>query len=571
MTYTVLARRYRSQSFDTVVGQEPIARTLTNAIASNRVAHAYLFTGTRGVGKTSMARLFARALNAPDTIEGVPKPDDDFPDLDVQQRMADQIMTGEDLNVVEIDGASNRGIDDARQLIANASLTPSSNARYKIYIIDEVHQLTKDAFNALLKVMEEPPSHVKFILCTTEPHKVLPTIQSRCQRFDFRNIPTAEIAEHLKEVLAAEKIEADEPAVWRMARLANGSMRDGLSLLDRLMATGESPLTAELLDQMLGLPPAELIGALVDALAEGDIKAALERENDLLTRGIAQDQLIEVLIDHLRQLMLINACGKDSELVELADEVRDDAAAQAVKFDAAGLVHMIALCENVSRHSRSAASPRALLDALIVRLALAEKMADVTAVLSGNRSASPATASAAGDSKKKAIAPPADRPSPRPHTPASTPSVSPAAPTVQSIDPTDVRAVWSEVLRCVAEKRALSWMKSFELTRIDGRTAWIRSTVGRDMTKFVTDRQRGQIAALLQSIVGDKLDIRVEKTSSASGDASPQENLSETQPQKRLTHNDAMDLPLVKQVMDIFDAQIVNVREEESGDREKPA
>jgi DNA polymerase-3 subunit gamma/tau len=399
MAYTVLARRYRSQSFGSVVGQEPIASTLINAIRSDRVAHAYLFCGTRGVGKTSMARIFARALNAPATVDDAPTPEGQYPEEEVQQRMATAIMKGEDLNVIEIDGASNNSVDQARQLIANAGLSPTANARYKVYIIDEVHMLSGAAFNALLKTMEEPPSHVKFILCTTEPHKVPATIQSRCQRFDFRNIPTAQIAGHLEDVLKNEGVEAEGEVVWQIARLGNGSMRDALSLMDRLLATGESPLTARTLQDMLGLPDHELIAALVEALADGDVKASLTRTADLLGRGIGQDQLVEVLIEHLRQLMLLSVCGPESDLVELSEDAKANALEQAQRFDAAGLVHMIALCENLQRFGKSSSNPRALLDATVVRLALAEKMADVAAVLASG-AGSGAGVRAGGEKKK---------------------------------------------------------------------------------------------------------------------------------------------------------------------------
>jgi DNA polymerase-3 subunit gamma/tau len=423
MAYTVLARRYRSTSFGGVVGQEAIAQTLRNAIAHNRVAHAYLFTGTRGVGKTSMARIFARALNAPDTIEDAPKLGEaaatppgavtpgsatsaavsDYPPLDVQQRMAEAIMRGDDINVIEIDAASNRGVDEARSLIAGAVLSPTANARFKVYIVDEVHMLTPPAFNTLLKTMEEPPAHVKFILCTTEAHKIPATIQSRCQRFDFRNIPVARIAEHLRHVLHSERINADDEVVFQVARLANGSMRDGLSLLDRLIAAGTDGgggrLTRTTLEQMFGLPDSELIAGLVDALADGDIAASLERTADLLNRGISQDQFVEVLTDRLRQLMLLAACGADSPLVELSEDARPRAIEQAARFDAPGITYMIALLDSLGRASRVSATPRALLDAAVVRLALAEKMADVAALLAGGT----VTPRVAGQKKKPAM------------------------------------------------------------------------------------------------------------------------------------------------------------------------
>ena len=366
MAYTVLARRYRSKNFDEVVGQEPIARTLRNAIKAGRVAHAYLFCGTRGVGKTSMARIFANALNNPK----------DNPDI------AQAIMQGRDTDVIEIDGASNNSVEGARDLIGNAAYKPL-RGHFKIYIIDEVHMLSTAAFNALLKTMEEPPEHVKFILCTTEAQKVPATIQSRCQRYDFRTIATTRISEHLASVVKAEGVAAEPELLHLVARLGNGSMRDALSLLDRLLATGDKKLGVKLLEELLGLPDRELVGGLLDAFAAGDAGGALARANELLSRGISIDQVIETLLDRFRDLMVMSACGAGTDLVDLSEQARASEGKRAGKFDAAGLTHMIAMSESVQRSCKSSATPRALFDALIVRLAMSEKLADVTAVLLG--------------------------------------------------------------------------------------------------------------------------------------------------------------------------------------------
>ncbi len=369
MSYTVLARRYRSRSFDEVVGQEAVARTLEKAIEIGRVAHAYLFVGTRGVGKTSMARILAKALNAPG---------------DEPADVAEAIMGGRDTDVIEIDAASNRGVDEARDLISGSAYRPMRGG-FKIYIIDEVHMLTREAFNALLKTMEEPPEHVKFILCTTEPHKVPATIQSRCQRFDFRNISTDAIAAHLREVIERESMQGEPELVHAVARMGGGSMRDALSLLDRVMAAsapGEA-MTLELLEELLGLPPRDVVIELLDAAFSADAGTALEKTDELLSRGIAPEQLITTLVETLRDVMALAACGDKTSIVELSDEARATLGQLAKRSDVAALVHMIALCESVSQRLRSAASQRALLDALIVRLALTEHLADAAALLSG--------------------------------------------------------------------------------------------------------------------------------------------------------------------------------------------
>ena len=561
MAYTVLARRYRSQSFDQVVGQEPIARTLRNAIATGRVAHAYLFTGTRGVGKTSMARIFARALNAPDTVDDAPKPEGtDFPSEEIQQRMAQAIMQGQDLNVIEIDGASNNSVDNARQLIANAGLTPTGNALYKVYIIDEVHMLSGAAFNALLKTMEEPPSHVKFILCTTEPHKVPATIQSRCQRFDFRNIATAKIAEHLRGVLEGETVEAEESVIWQIARLGNGSMRDALSLMDRLLATGQSPLTPATLEEMFGLPDEQLISDFIGALADGNAAKALEQAGDLLRRGIGQDQLVEVLIERLRNLMLLAACGSDTTLVEMSEESKKQAAEQASRFDAAAITYMIALCENLARSSKSSSNARALLDATVVRLALAENMADVTAVLKGG-------GSTGTGAKKKVVAsgpPQVSHRAPKHETTLVSPGTSPE-PRINIADPA---AVWSALRDRVADRPGLAWVDQLDLRQIQESSGVVSPKPGsRDVARFATESRLEQLASELQAIVGRRvrLTMHVEAPDAGVADATSDGGGPEGSDAER---REALNLPLVKRVIEAFpDATLTGFGQESQNDK----
>ncbi len=370
MAYTVLARRYRSKTFDELIGQEAIARSLVGAVEKGRIAHAYLFCGTRGVGKTSAARLFAIA------IAGNPEGGPDDP---VNQA----IMRGEDSDVIEIDAASNRGVDEARDLIANAAYR-SLRAGRKVYIIDEVHMLTREAFNALLKTLEEPPEHVVFILCTTEPEKLLPTIRSRCQRYDFRPIPPDRIAEQIRRILEEEGVSADADLIASVARLGNGSMRDALSLLDRLLASGETHLTRALLEDLLGIPPREGLTALIEAIADRDAPSALARCHELVSQGLSIERICETLAQRLHDLLLLGTCGAKTGLVDLDPEARKQEAALAQRFDEAQLTHMLAVCEATQRRVRTSAVPQALMDAAIVRMACAHRFADAAAVIAGD-------------------------------------------------------------------------------------------------------------------------------------------------------------------------------------------
>src|SRR5262245_11583506 len=299
--YTVLARRYRPQTFTDLVGQEPVARALANAIKAGRVAHAYLFTGARGVGKTSTARILARALNC---VKGpTPEPCGEC-------EICQSIATGEDVDVLEIDAASNRGIDNIRDVRSNVQYRPS-RARFKIYIIDEVHMLTKESFNALLKTLEEPPEHVKFIFATTEVEKIPITVLSRCQRFDFAGISTARIVERLEQIVAQEGLKADQEALELVARRAGGSMRDAQSLLDQLLAFGGERLSVDQVHHLLGTAGDERVLGLADAVLSRDAKKALELLDDACVGGLQLGELVDQLIAYWRDLMIVQYSGTE--------------------------------------------------------------------------------------------------------------------------------------------------------------------------------------------------------------------------------------------------------------------
>ncbi len=374
MSYTVLARKYRSQNFDDIVGQDPIARTLKNAIQTDRVAHAYLFVGTRGIGKTTMARILAKALNCLDSDAPTTEPC-------CKCESCIAVNAGEDIDVIEIDGASNNGVEEVRKLRENAIYRPA-RARFKIYIIDEVHMLSTSAFNALLKILEEPPGHVKFIFATTEPNKVIPTIQSRCQRFDFNNISPADIATQLKFVLKQESIKFEEDLVLPLAKMANGSMRDALSLLDRLISTGAQPLNVELLEQFLGCANSEKIYNLVEKIGDSDSAQTLAAVDTLINTGQSEPQIVDSLIDCMRDLMVAKSAGQDTQLLILTDEQRKRLMQLVEKFDIAALIYNITALEKLRWTIKNSDTPRALLEACLLRFALSEHFLNVDTLLS---------------------------------------------------------------------------------------------------------------------------------------------------------------------------------------------
>lgn len=303
--YQVVARRYRPQVFADLVGQEHVAKALTSAIQTHRIGHAYLFTGARGVGKTSSARIFAKSLNC---VQGpTPTPCNGC-------EICQGISVGEDIDVLEIDGASNRGIDEIRTIRQNVNVRPT-RARFKIYIIDEVHMLTKEAFNALLKTLEEPPEHVKFIFCTTEKGKILPTILSRCQCFDFAGIDTPMIAQRLTEIVTTEGLTADPEAITLLARRAAGSMRDGQSLLEQLLSFAAEKITVQDVHQMLGTAGEDVLLDMLGNIVTRNTAGVLRQVDGLVQQGSDPGLILEQLFGYLRDAMaLLCGCGPDSLL-----------------------------------------------------------------------------------------------------------------------------------------------------------------------------------------------------------------------------------------------------------------
>ncbi|MFP6612731.1 MAG: DNA polymerase III subunit gamma/tau [Pirellulales bacterium] len=318
--YVVVARRYRPQSFEELVGQEHVAKALSSAIVTNRVGHAYLFTGARGVGKTSAARILAKALDCETGPTPTPCNRCDI---------CEAASVGDDVDVIEIDGASNRGIDEIRQLRSNVNVRPS-RARFKIYIIDEVHMLTRDAFNALLKTLEEPPEHVKFIFCTTEPNKIPSTVLSRCQRYDFAGIQSDAIVARLAQIVAAEGMMADADALQLIARRAAGSMRDSQSLLEQLLAFAAEHITVGDVHEMLGTADSTRLLEIAQQLAAGDAASVLALLDETLGQGVDVGQLLEQLVGVFRDGM-----------VALAG-CRDDAFLQAIGTDEQAKVREVA-------------------------------------------------------------------------------------------------------------------------------------------------------------------------------------------------------------------------------------
>jgi len=359
MSYTVFALKWRPKNFDEIIGQSHVVVTLKNAIQKNRLAHAYLFAGPRGVGKTSTARILAKALNCKEGPSVNPC---------LECSSCKEISTGRSLDVIEIDGASNRGIDEIRVLRENVKFSPTAG-KFKIYIIDEVHMLTPEAFNALLKTLEEPPEFVKFFFATTQPHKVISTILSRCQRFDFRRIPALEITAQLERIVGSENIKVDKEVLFAIAKSSDGSLRDAESVLDQLTSFSKERVSLRDVVSVLGLVEQETLFEITDKIIQKDAKGALGLLNAIADNGKDTTVFLASLIEHFRNLMIAKVTRGDAKLIDLPDDVSEKILRQSEAFTLEEIFSAFNTLVNAQEMSKRLESMRIPLEINLIKLA----------------------------------------------------------------------------------------------------------------------------------------------------------------------------------------------------------
>jgi DNA polymerase III subunit gamma/tau len=580
VSYQVFARKYRPQTFDDLVGQAHVTRTLKNAVEQNRLAHAYLFVGPRGIGKTSIARILAKALNC---IHGPTITPCGVCDS------CKEITGGNSLDVLEIDGASNNGVEQVRELRDNVRYAPTKG-KYKIYIIDEVHMLTSQAFNALLKTLEEPPEHVKFIFATTEPQKVLPTILSRCQRFDLHRIPANLIAQHLQFIAKNEKVKLDPAAAHAIARGAEGGLRDAESMLDQLVAfCGETIAESDVLN-IFGFTSEQTVAGFTEKILRGQTSAALALLDAQMAAGKEMMKLMSDLIAHLRDLLVFKV-KPDALAEEAAPELQSSLGEEAALIETDRLLELIEQFAEAEGRMKWAPNKKLHFEVAVIKaiqtlsqVTLTEVIENLAALRGGGGAP---VASAVPIVRPGAVKPaPAKKFAPLPSNPAPGPnpvpekSVAPSAtaPTtsggsphkgashIPAAAPTDMAAIWPEAVRLASSRRPLikTWIDSARLLGTEGCNVLFgfapdQKTV---MESLARPANRTFLEALLRELTGTDWTVKLSLVEGLPPNPPPDKTPSETEPAK-FKPNDSLESfkndPLIQEALEIFKGEIKSV------------
>lgn len=563
MSYLVLARKWRPQTFADLVGQEHVSQTLGNAIQTGRVHHAFLFTGARGVGKTSAARIFAKALNCEAGLSATP--------CNVCPSCVG-ITAGQNMDVFEIDGASNTGVDDVRELRENIRYLPSKS-RFKIFIIDEVHMLSINAFNALLKTLEEPPDHAKFIFATTEPHKIPVTILSRCQRFDFRKIALPRVVARLQEIVEAENIRMSSSALALVARRGDGSMRDSLSTLDQVIAFCGEEVRDEDVQGLLGMVDRRLLLETAQGVLErepGRALAAVRRVDDL---GHSFRQFGQELVDVFRSLVLCAAMDDPQELLQTTAEELNELRSLAAKAGLEELQRALAVLMKAETELANASFPRLTLEMALVRIATLPPARDVAAMVRKLEELERRLASPGGL--------PAGSPPPRPRPADAVAAVAPAP--VASVEPAPKKPEaptaatggsrgWAGLVEFVRQKRRpviASLLEHGSLLNLELPLLEIGFAPGSFHLEQLRDADNhAALSEMAREYFGQTVNLKVSAVAADKADA-PKSLLAERQAEesdrKRRLKEDALAHPMVQAVKEIFAGEVVEVRPIDKG------